>query len=340
MPSSARPAASRSLEVSTPACTRVGPGRCASTRGSAPPRSPTSATAICSSTGQTGLSVAFDLPTQMGYDSDHPVAAGEVGQGRRRHRLDRRHARCSSTDPARPGHDLDDHQRAGRGPAAALPARRRGAGRRRQRSSAGPSRTMCSRSTSHGAPTSTRRARPCGSSPTSSRTARPRLPRWNTISISGYHMAEAGATPAQEVAFTLANGVEYVRAAIAGGLEVDDFAPRLAFFFVSRTTLLEEVAKFRAARRLWARIMRDEFGAKKPRVADAALPHADGRRPAHRAAARDQPGARGRPSSGGSARRHPVACTPTATTRRSPFLRRRQPGSRFVRSKCSPTRPT
>ena len=91
------------------------------------------------------------------------------------------------------------------------------------------------------------------------------MPRWNTISISGYHMAEAGATPAQEIAFTLANAMEYVRAALAAGLDVDDFAPRLSFFFVARTTLLEEVAKFRAARRIWARIMRDEFGAKNPK---------------------------------------------------------------------------
>jgi methylmalonyl-CoA mutase N-terminal domain/subunit len=91
------------------------------------------------------------------------------------------------------------------------------------------------------------------------------IPRWNTISISGYHMAEAGATPVQEIAFTLANGVEYVRAALAAGLAVDEFAPRLSFFFVARTTLLEEVAKFRAARRIWARIMRDEFGAKDPK---------------------------------------------------------------------------
>ena len=91
------------------------------------------------------------------------------------------------------------------------------------------------------------------------------VPKWNTISISGYHMAEAGATPAQEIAFTLANGIEYVRAAIASGLDVDDFAPRLSFFFVARTTLLEEVAKFRAARRIWARVMRDEFGAKNPK---------------------------------------------------------------------------
>ena len=94
---------------------------------------------------------------------------------------------------------------------------------------------------------------------------RDEIPRWNTISISGYHMAEAGATPVQEIAFTLANAKEYVRAAIASGLAVDEFAPRLSFFFVARTTLLEEVAKFRAARRLWARIMREEFRAANPK---------------------------------------------------------------------------
>jgi methylmalonyl-CoA mutase N-terminal domain/subunit len=94
---------------------------------------------------------------------------------------------------------------------------------------------------------------------------RQEIPKWNTISISGYHMAEAGASPAQEIGFTLANGMEYVRAALAAGLAVDDFAPRLSFFFVARTTLLEEIAKFRAARRMWARIMRDEFGAKDPK---------------------------------------------------------------------------
>jgi methylmalonyl-CoA mutase N-terminal domain/subunit len=91
------------------------------------------------------------------------------------------------------------------------------------------------------------------------------IPKWNTISISGYHMAEAGATPVQEVAFTLADGIEYVRAAIASGQDVDEFGPRLAFFFVSRTTILEEVAKFRAARRIWADVMKNEFGAKNPK---------------------------------------------------------------------------
>ena len=91
------------------------------------------------------------------------------------------------------------------------------------------------------------------------------LPKWNTISISGYHMAEAGATPAQEIAFTLTDGIAYVQAAIDAGQDVDDFAPRLAFFFVSRTSFLEEVAKFRAARRIWARIMKEKFGAKNPK---------------------------------------------------------------------------
>ena len=94
---------------------------------------------------------------------------------------------------------------------------------------------------------------------------RKELPKWNTISISGYHMAEAGATPVQEIAFTLANAKEYVRAALNAGLDIDEFAPRLSFFFVARTTLLEEVAKFRAARRLWAHIMKNEFNAQDPR---------------------------------------------------------------------------
>jgi methylmalonyl-CoA mutase N-terminal domain/subunit len=90
------------------------------------------------------------------------------------------------------------------------------------------------------------------------------LPHWNTISISGYHIREAGSTAAQEIAFTIANGLAYVRAAATAGLNIDDFAPRLSFFWNSHNDLLEEVAKFRAARRLWARLMRDEIGAKNP----------------------------------------------------------------------------
>ena len=91
------------------------------------------------------------------------------------------------------------------------------------------------------------------------------VPDWNTISISGYHMREAGSTAVQEVAFTLANGKTYVQAAIDAGLDIDMFAPRLSFFFNAHSNFLEEIAKFRAARRMWARIMREEFGAKNPR---------------------------------------------------------------------------
>ena len=91
------------------------------------------------------------------------------------------------------------------------------------------------------------------------------LPKWNTISVSGYHIREAGATAAQEVAFTLANGMTYIEHAIAAGLEVDEFAPRISFFFAAHNNLLEEVAKFRAARKLWARIVRERFGAENPR---------------------------------------------------------------------------
>ena len=96
------------------------------------------------------------------------------------------------------------------------------------------------------------------------------VPHWNTISISGYHIREAGSTAVQEVAFTLANAIEYVQAAIEAGLAVDDFAPQLAFFFNAHNNFFEEVAKFRAARRLWARIMRERFGAQNPRAGSCA----------------------------------------------------------------------
>src|SRR5260370_4442774 len=94
---------------------------------------------------------------------------------------------------------------------------------------------------------------------------RDHLPKWNTISISGYHIREAGSTAVQEVAFTLADGFAYVQAALDAGLRVDDFAPQLSFFFNAHNDLLEEIAKYRAARRLWARIMTDRFGARDPR---------------------------------------------------------------------------
>jgi methylmalonyl-CoA mutase N-terminal domain/subunit len=214
--------------------------------------------------GTMGLSVAFDLPTQMGYDSDEQIAHGEVGKVGvaidsiddmrllfKDIPLDRVSTSMTINAPGSvllllyqlvaeeqgvPGSALQGtiqndilKEYIARGTYIFPPK---------------PSLRLVADTFAY---------------------CRAEIPKWNTISISGYHMAEAGASPAQEIAFTLANGIEYVRAAIAAGLAVDDFAPRLSFFFVARTTLLEEIAKFRAARRMWARIMRDEFGAQDPK---------------------------------------------------------------------------
>ncbi len=214
--------------------------------------------------GTTGLSVAFDLPTQMGYDSDAPIAHDEVGKVG---------VAIDSIEDMRillDGIPLDTVSTSMtiNAPASLLMLLYQLVGE--DQGVPGSSLTgttqndvlkeYIARGTyiyppQHSLRLTTDIFRYC----------RTEMPRWNTISISGYHMAEAGATPAQEVAFTLANGIEYVRAAIASGQDVDEFAPRLAFFFVSRTTLLEEVSKFRAARRVWARVMREEFGAKNPK---------------------------------------------------------------------------
>jgi methylmalonyl-CoA mutase, N-terminal domain len=214
--------------------------------------------------GQTGLSVAFDLPTQMGYDSDHPAASGEVGKVG---------VAIDSVDDMRVLFDSIPLDKVStsmtiNAPAAVLlllyqlVAAEQGVPADRLTGTIQNDvlKEYIARGTYIYPPRPSLRLITdifgyC----------RSHLPRWNTISISGYHMAEAGATPAQEVAFTLADGIEYVRAAVASGQHVDEFAPRLAFFFVARTTLLEEVAKFRAARRIWARVMREEFGAADPK---------------------------------------------------------------------------
>jgi methylmalonyl-CoA mutase N-terminal domain/subunit len=214
--------------------------------------------------GTMGLSVAFDLPTQMGYDSDHPLAHGEVGKVG---------VAIDSIDDMRVlfgGIPLDEVSTSMtiNAPAAVLlllyqlVAEEQGVPATELTGTIQNDvlKEYIARGTYIYPPAASLRLITdifgyC----------RAELPKWNTISISGYHMAEAGATPAQEIAFTLADGIEYVRAAVASGMDVDEFAPRLAFFFVSRTTLLEEVAKFRAARRIWARVMKEEFGAKDPK---------------------------------------------------------------------------
>ncbi len=214
--------------------------------------------------GTTGLSVAFDLPTQMGYDSDEVIAHGEVGKVG---------VAIDSVADMRTlfgGIPLDEVSTSMtiNSPAAVLlclyqlvGAEQGVAGERLNGTIQNDVlKEYIARGTYIYPPQASLRLITDIFS-----YCRAELPRWNTISISGYHMAEAGATPAQEIAFTLTNGIEYVRAAVASGQDVDDFAPRVAFFFVSRTTLLEEVAKFRAARRIWAHVMREEFGAKNPK---------------------------------------------------------------------------
>ncbi|MGW2325330.1 acyl-CoA mutase large subunit family protein [Streptomyces sp. NPDC001700] len=214
--------------------------------------------------GTTGLSVAFDLPTQMGYDSDAPLAHGEVGKVG---------VAIDSIEDMRVLFDGIPLDRVStsmtiNAPAALLlllyqlVAEEQGVPGDRLTGTIQNDvlKEYIARGTYIFPPAPSLRLiadifQYC-------RTA---LPKWNTISISGYHMAEAGASPAQEIAFTLADGIAYVRTALAAGMGVDDFAPRLSFFFVSRTTLLEEVAKFRAARRIWARVMREEFGARDPK---------------------------------------------------------------------------
>ncbi|GAA2254713.1 methylmalonyl-CoA mutase family protein [Kitasatospora cystarginea] len=214
--------------------------------------------------GTTGLSVAFDLPTQMGYDSDAPIAAGEVGK------VGVAIDSVEDMDILFGGIPLGEVSTSMtiNAPAALLlllyqlvgEAQGVAPGRLSGTVQNDVLKEYIARGTYIFPPKPSLRLvadvfRYC----------RAEIPRWNTISISGYHMAEAGADPAQEIAFTLANGIEYVRTAVATGMDVDDFAPRLSFFFVSRTTLLEEVAKFRAARRIWARVMREEFGAQNPK---------------------------------------------------------------------------
>jgi methylmalonyl-CoA mutase N-terminal domain/subunit len=216
--------------------------------------------------GQTGLSIAFDLPTQMGYDSDHPRADGEVGKTGvaidsiedMRSLLDGIQldqvttsmtinataaillllyelvAEEQGVDASRIGGTVQNDilkEYAARGTYIYPPA---------------PSMRLITDLFAY---------------------CREHVPRWNTISISGYHMREAGATAVQEVAFTLADAVAYVQAATEAGLQIDEFAPRLSFFFACHMNFFEEVAKFRAARRMWARIVTERFGARDPRSA-------------------------------------------------------------------------
>jgi methylmalonyl-CoA mutase N-terminal domain/subunit len=214
--------------------------------------------------GQTGLSTAFDLPTQMGYDPDAPAALGEVG---------RVGVPISSIDDMEilladlPLGEMTTSMTINSTAAILLAfyvavADLRGIPRDKLGGTVQNDilKEYIARGT-YIYPTTASMRLVTDIFEFSAR----ELPRWNTISISGYHMREAGATAAQELAFTLANGIAYVEGALSRGLDIDAFGGRLSFFFASWSELFEEVAKFRAARRMWARIMRERFGAKEPR---------------------------------------------------------------------------
>jgi methylmalonyl-CoA mutase N-terminal domain/subunit len=214
--------------------------------------------------GQSGLSVAFDLPTQMGYDADHEVARSEVGKVG---------VAISSVEDMAALFDAIPLDRVStsmtiNATASILLCLYMAVGERQGVSSDRLSGTVQNDILKEYIARGTYVYPPGPSMRLITDTfafCRERVPRWNTISISGYHLREAGSTAAQEVAFTLANGIAYVTAAQEAGLKVDEFAPQLSFFFNAHNNLLEEVAKFRAARRLWARIMKDRFDARDPR---------------------------------------------------------------------------
>ena len=214
--------------------------------------------------GQTGLSVAFDLPTQTGYDSDHPLATGEVG------RAGVPISSLADMEVLFEGIPLDKVSTSMtiNATASILLSLYIAVGKKQGVDPSQLNGTLqndilkeyIARGTHIYPPRHSMRLvtdvfKYCSD----------HVPSWNTISISGYHMREAGATAVQELAFTFANGIAYVQAAIDAGLEVDGFASRLSFFFAAQNNLLEEVAKFRAARRMWAKIMRERFHARDPR---------------------------------------------------------------------------
>src|SRR6202167_2470331 len=214
--------------------------------------------------GTTGLSVAFDLPTQIGLDSDHPLAMGEVGKvGVAIDSIEDMQRLFDGIDLTAISTSMTINATASILLALYVAVARR-QGRDIQKLSGTVQHDVLQEYIARGTYIYPRQQAMRIITDVFA-WSNEHLPEWNTISISGYHMREAGSTAVQEVAFTLGNGIAYVEAAIRAGLDVDQFAPRLSFFFNAHSNFLEEVAKFRAARRMWAKIMRDLFKAKNPK---------------------------------------------------------------------------
>ncbi len=214
--------------------------------------------------GQTGLSVAFDLCTQMGLDSDDPMCLGEVGKtGVAIDTLKDMERLFDQIDLSKVSTSMTINSTS-----SILLAMYRAVGAKQGVSPAQLQGTIQNDILKEYAARNTYIFPPAGSMRLITdifEYCAKEMPKWNTISISGYHIREAGATAVQELAFTFANGIEYVNAALSKGLDIDSFAPQLSFFFVAQMNLLEEVAKFRAARRIWSKIMKERFGAKNPK---------------------------------------------------------------------------
>jgi len=214
--------------------------------------------------GQTGLSIAFDLPTQIGYDSDDPMAHGEVGK------VGVAIDSLADMEVLFQGIPLDkvSSSMTINAPAAVLLAFYIAAAEKQGVPASALKGTIQNDILKEYAARGTYIFPPAPSMRLITNTfefCSQNVPKWNTISISGYHIREAGSTAAQEIAFTLADGIAYVEAALEAGMDIDEFAGRLSFFFNAHNNLLEEVAKYRAARRLWAKIMKERFHAKKDR---------------------------------------------------------------------------
>lgn len=214
--------------------------------------------------GQTGLSVAFDLCTQMGLDSDDPLCQGEVGKtGVAIDTLKDMERLFDQIDLSKVSTSMTINATS-----SILLAMYRAVGIKQGVAPEALAGTIQNDILKEYAARNTYIFPPSGSMRLITdifEYCAKEMPKWNTISISGYHIREAGATAVQELAFTFANGIEYVKAALSKGLDIDSFAPQLSFFFVAQMNLLEEVAKFRAARRIWAKIMKERFQAKNPK---------------------------------------------------------------------------
>ena len=282
--------------------------------------------------GTTGLSVAFDLPTQIGLDSDHPLAVGEVGKvGVAIDSIEDMQRLFDGIDLTKISTSMTINATASILLALYVAvARRQGADIRKLSGTVQNDvlKEYIARGTYIYPPAQAMRIITDLFAWTNQN-----VPEWNTISISGYHMREAGSTAVQEVAFTLANGIAYVQAAIDAGLDVDKFAPRLSFFFNAHNNFLEEVAKFRAARRMWAAHHARAFPGKESALLDAALSYADRGIHADRAATGKQHRAHRAAGAWPRCWAEPSRCTPIPTTKRW-----RCPPSRPRASPCAPSR--